>query len=98
MKKINISEEKFKKALKEIFKEEMQQSNQEPFDDQKKEKELEMGVGDDGTLNHDVGTVGEPSDPTEYDPGFEEEYEDPFNQDGWENHTPSDNDLENGRW
>ena len=97
MKKINISEEKLKKALREIFKEEMlngsNPDNYDPFG-----LENDMGVGDDGTLNHDVGTVGEPSDPTEYDPGFEEEYEDPFNQDGWENHTPSDNDLYDGRW
>ncbi len=54
MKKVNISEDKLKKALREIFKEEMYQSNQEPFADQTKKKELEMGVGDDGTVNHEL--------------------------------------------
>lgn len=53
MKKINISEEKFKRALREVFKEEVlngpNADNQNP-----------LGVNDeDGTLNHDVGTVGE---------------------------------------
>jgi len=92
MKKINISEEKFKKALREIFKEET--FNYDPFG-----LEKDMGVGDDGTMEHNVGTEfeGETRDANLY-PGFEEEYEDPFNQDGWENHTPSDNDLYNGRW
>lgn len=57
-KTINISEEKFRKALREVFKEEMlngaNADNQNPFG-----VGDEMGVGDDGTLNHDVGTVGE---------------------------------------
>ena len=50
---VNISEEKFRRALREVFKEEIlngpNADNQNPF-----------GVDDeDGTLNHDVGTVGE---------------------------------------
>ena len=50
---VNISEEKFKRALRELFKEEVlngpNADNQNP-----------LGVDDeDGTLNHDVGTVGE---------------------------------------
>ena len=68
MKKVNISEDKLKKALREIFKEEMYQSNQEPFADQTKEKELEMGVGDDGSMRHDAGIVDTPEDLTNYGP------------------------------
>lgn len=55
---VNISEEKFRRALREVFKEEVlngaNADNQNPFG-----VGDEMGVGDDGTLNHDVGTVGE---------------------------------------
>lgn len=51
---VNISEDKFRHALREIFKEEVlnndeHANNQNPFG-------VENG---DGTLNHDVGTVGE---------------------------------------
>ena len=50
---VNISEEKFRRALREVFKEEIlngpNADNQNP-----------LGVDDeDGTLKHDVGTVGE---------------------------------------
>lgn len=50
---VNISEEKFRRVLREVFKEKVlngpNADNQNP-----------LGVNDeDGTLNHDVGTVGE---------------------------------------
>lgn len=72
MKKINISEDKLKKALREIFKEEMYQSNQEPFAGQNKfkregtpEDEVEDGYG--------YGIVGNNAkgDPTLYPPNQE---------------------------
>ena len=55
-KTIKITEDKFKRVLREVFKEEVYQSNQEPFAGQAEEKKLEMGVGNDGTLEHNVGT------------------------------------------
>ena len=53
---VNISEEKFRRALREVFKEEVLNGpngdNQNPLDPIYNHDE-------DGTLNHDVGTVGE---------------------------------------
>jgi rubrerythrin len=54
-KTIKITEDKFKRVLREVFKEEIYEDNQRPFEDQAKEKKLEMGVGNDGTLEHNVG-------------------------------------------
>ena len=58
MKKINISEDKLKKALVEIFKEEIEayEDPRRPFKPQADAKKAEMGVGDDGTLKHNVST------------------------------------------
>jgi hypothetical protein len=70
MKKINISEDKLKKALREIFKEEMYQSNQEPFADQsefKREGTPYENVED----GHGESIVGKPVDPTIYQPNQE---------------------------
>lgn len=55
-KTIKITEDKFKRVLREVFKEEIQEDNFRPFKDQAEEKKLEMGVGNDGTLEHNVGT------------------------------------------
>ena len=55
-KTIKITEDKFKRVLREVFKEEIQEDNFRPFEDQAEEKKLEMGVGNDGTLEHNVGT------------------------------------------
>jgi hypothetical protein len=55
-KTIKITEDKFKRVLREVFKEEIQEDNFRPFEDQAKEKKLEMGVGNDGTLEHNVST------------------------------------------
>jgi len=56
---VNISEDKFRHALREIFKEEMlngpNPENNNPLDP----IERNEGEDGDGTLNHDVGTVGE---------------------------------------
>lgn len=53
---VNISEEKFRRALREVFKEEVLNGpngdNQNPLDPIYNHDE-------DGTLNHDVSTVGE---------------------------------------
>lgn len=59
-KTIILSEEKFKKILKEFD----VRSNQRPFEDQHKEE-----GDDDGTEEHNVSTVGElPTDETNYYP------------------------------
>ena len=74
MKKINISEEKFKRALREVFKEEVlngpNADNQNPLDPIDNN---EMGVGDDGTLNHELQKdfKSETRDKNSY-PGFNE--------------------------
>ena len=69
MKKINISEEKLKKALKEIFKEEVYQSNQEPFAGQELERKgTPYENVEDG---HGESIVGKPADPTIYKPNQE---------------------------
>ena len=68
-KTIKITEDKFKRVLREVFKEEIQEDNFRPFEDQAKKKKLEMGVGNDGTEEHNVSTVGEqPADETNYYP------------------------------
>lgn len=68
-KTIKITEDKFKRVLREVFKEEIYEDNQRPFKDQAEEKKLEMGVGNDGTEKHNVSTVGEqPTDETNYYP------------------------------
>jgi len=70
MKKINISEDRLKKALREIFKEEMYQSNQDPFADQrefKREGTPYENVED----GHGESIVGKPVDPTIYQPNQE---------------------------
>lgn len=70
MKKVNISEDRLKKALREIFKEEMYQSNQDPFADQrefKREGTPYENVED----GHGESIVGKPVDPTIYQPNQE---------------------------
>ncbi len=70
MKKVNISEDRLKKALREIFKEEMYQSNYEPFADQrefKREGTPYENVED----GHGESIVGKPVDPTIYQPNQE---------------------------
>ena len=70
MKKVNISEDRLKKALREVFKEEVlngeNPDNQHPLG--REGGELEMGVGDDGSMRHDVGIVDTPEDLTNYGP------------------------------
>ena len=70
MKKINISEEKLKKALREVFKEQIlngpNPDNHNPLDPP--DDLSDMGVGDDGSMRHDVGIVDTPEDLTNYGP------------------------------
>lgn len=70
MKKVNISEDKLKKALREIFKEEMYQSNYEPFADQKEFKR-EGTPYENVEDGHGESIVGKPVDPTIYQPNQE---------------------------
>lgn len=68
MKKVNISEDKLKKALREIFKEEVLNSeyadNQHPFG--------RKGTPEEGTEDgHGESIVGKPVDPTIYQPNQE---------------------------
>ena len=70
MKKVNISEDKLKKALREIFKEEMYQSNYEPFADQS-EFEREGTPYENVEDGHGESIVGKPVDPTIYQPNQE---------------------------
>ena len=70
MKKVNISEDRLKKALREIFKEEMYQSNYEPFADQKEFKR-EGTPYENVEDGHGESIVGKPVDPTIYQPNQE---------------------------
>ena len=70
MKKINISEEKLKKALREIFKEEIYQDNRDPFADQKN-FEREGTPYENVEDGHGESIVGKPVDPTIYQPNQE---------------------------
>ena len=70
MKKVNISEDKLKKALRGIFKEEMYQSNYEPFADQKEFKH-EGTPYENVEDGHGESIVGKPVDPTIYQPNQE---------------------------
>ena len=70
MKKVNISEDKLKKALREIFKEEVYQSNQDPFADQKEFKR-EGTPYENVEDGHGESIVGKPVDPTIYKPSQE---------------------------
>lgn len=70
MKKVNISEEKLKKALREVFKEQIlngpNPDNHNPLDPP--DDSSDMGVGDDGSMRHDAGIVDTPEDLTNYGP------------------------------
>ena len=72
MKKVNISEEKLKKALREVFKEEVLNNNDPnaptPYDPFGLDAKNDMGVGDDGSMRHDAGIVDTPEDLTNYGP------------------------------
>jgi len=59
-KTINITEDKFKRVLREVFKEEIYEDNQRPFKDQAKEKEFERnGTSYEGVEDgHGESTVG----------------------------------------
>ena len=88
---IKITEEKFnmlKKVIAEDLERNIEDDNYNPFASQMD--------------NHDEGIVGEPSDPTVYNPNGDDEYEedvDWYRDDviGW-NDSPSDGDLYSGRW
>ena len=75
MKKINISEEKLKKVLREVFKEQIlngpNPDNHNPLDPP--DDSSDMGVGDDGTLEHNVG-IEHPEETRDKNlyPGFNE--------------------------
>ena len=70
MKKVNISEDRLKKALREILKEEMYQSNYEPFADQKEFKR-EGTPYENVEDGHGESIVGKPVDQTIYQPNQE---------------------------
>ena len=59
-KTIKITEDKFKRVLREVFKEEIYEDNQRPFEDQAKEKEFERnGTPYEGVEDgHGESTVG----------------------------------------
>lgn len=59
-KTIKITEDKFKRVLREVFKEEIQENNFRPFEDQAKEKEFERnGTPYEGVEDgHGESTVG----------------------------------------
>ena len=77
MRKVNISEEKLKKALREVFKEEVLNNNDPnaptPYDPFGLDAKNDMGVGDDGTLDHNVG-IEHPEETRDKNlyPGFNE--------------------------
>jgi hypothetical protein len=68
-KTIKITEDKFKRVLREVFKEEIYQDNRDPFADQRMEREGTPYEGvEDG---HGESIVGKPVDPTIYQPNQE---------------------------
>ena len=69
-KTIKITEDKFKRVLREVFKEEIYQDNRDPFADQKEFKR-EGTPYENVEDGHGESIVGKPVDPTIYQPNQE---------------------------